>query len=161
MVAAGLNKGIYPADEGFDDRLGVRSVALPLSLHIAAIAHEPGEFVSLDCRWPKNFGEFALAGTSPYFHLPQSVLRSYKTLSKEQIFLSLRVNVRDSPLVAEYLDRFRQSCKLDAPGGLSEHRASLFCKIRSVDFSLRSPIPARNNRHKESQSESCRGELFH
>lgn len=61
-----------------------------------------------------------------YVHLPEPVLRLDEPLGAEQVFVAVRVDLRDSVVVALDLDLALEAFELDGPGGLRErgaHRA--------------------------------------
>ena len=60
---------------------------------------------------------------SPHLHLPEPVLGHHVSLRQEEIVVVLSVDVRDSPLVSDDLDRFPQAGNVQLSTDLSERTA--------------------------------------
>src|SRR5262249_7154545 len=134
---------VHTADERFDDLSSVGRVRFILCLHVAPVADQSREPVTLDGARAQNFGQFAFADTPPQVHLPQPILRRDEALGEEEIVLRLGVNVRDAPFVTQYADGLLQSVELDLAFGLRERAPRLLFPILVLALVLKRPAAMR------------------
>ena len=113
---------VHAAHEGFDQPAGVRRVAAPFRLHVAAIREQAGERVACNVVGASDFGEPALRDPPPHFHLPQPVLRGDEPLREEKVVDRLRIHVGNPPPVAEDFDGPLDPRESDLPVDLGQGR---------------------------------------
>lgn len=90
-------------------RLGIRRVAQVLLVHVAPVLQGARVDVALQGGRSENFAEPSLTSALPHFHLKQAILGGDHSLCKEKVVLVLRVNVCDTPFVAQNTHRLAQT----------------------------------------------------
>ena len=120
-LARGRGPGVDAADEGRHNPFGVGAVACPLRVEIPAVLHAPRHRVALGEVGPQHFRQTALGRPPPQIQLKQPILRLHEPLGEEQIVGILRVDMRDSPPVADDADGSGDG-GLDRTGYLRDER---------------------------------------
>ena len=125
--------GVDAIGECRKDCLRVGRVTFIFRSHITAIAQSAGVYIARQGGWSENFRKPSLPSAFPNFHLEETILSSDDALSKEKIVLVLGVNVRDSPTIAENVDRLRQPWNMQLAG---DDGQSLMCRVIGIQLLL-------------------------
>ena len=124
IVSVLLDVSVDPVGVGREDALPVRVIARPLGLVPRAAEHHlPGAEVVVERLRSEDLGEAPLVPAPPHFHLPEPVLGHHVPLRQEEVVVVLSVDVRDSPLISDDLDRFPQAGDVQLSTDLSQRPA--------------------------------------
>ena len=140
VVSILFDVSVDTGGEGLGNLPRVRRVARPFSLHVAAIANQPGDAVSGSVLWAKDLCQFPGTGTPPDLDLVEAVLRCNVSLGEEKVVDGLGVDVGYAPAVAQDLDLLLQASDRYGPFNLSQTLDGLILEGLSRVFDSPAPV---------------------
>ena len=121
---------VDPSDEGRDDFFSSGMVMIHLLLHVNPSFEKTRPDITLESFRALNFCHGSCCLPPPNFKLEESISGYVESLSKEEILLVLSVNMRDSPLVLDDLNRLGESF---------DHKALFSYSLRRMEGNRQEP----------------------